>query len=194
MERQAVSLLAACTDSQLSSFVKSGSSDAFAELTSRYLELVRVKSAPFRGTFLDNDDLCQEGLCGLYHAACTYHKEKGVSFSSYAGVCIHNCVIIAYRKAMNARRRPPNGFVSISEENQLSSPESEEPEALMLAKERLHNMQKLMQNHLTQMEQQVLMLYLSGCSYAEIAQRMCITPKAADNALQRARQKLKKQP
>jgi RNA polymerase sporulation-specific sigma factor len=43
------------------------------------------------------------------------------------------------------------------------------------------------------MEQHVLMLYLSGCSYAEIAKRMGITQKAADNALQRVRQKLKKQ-
>ena len=41
------------------------------------------------------------------------------------------------------------------------------------------------------MERQVLMLYLGGYSYKEIADSLRITSKAADNALQRVRRKLK---
>ncbi len=187
--------LTTCTDNQLVTCVKAGSADAFVELATRYFDLIRAKSASFHGTFLDRDDLCQEGLLGLYHAACTYQEEKGIGFSSYAGVCIRNCVIMAYRKAMNVRRRPPNGFVPLSsnEGELLSSSESEDPESMLLAKEHLQAVLCAIQNTLSSMEQHVLMLYLSGCSYAEIAKRMGITQKAADNALQRVRQKLKKQ-
>lgn len=193
MDKQFDQILTACTDSQLSESVKNGIPDAFVELTARYLDLVRAKASPFHCTFLDGDDLCQEGLWGLYLAACTYQQERGSSFSTYAGICIQNRVVMAYRKAMNARRQPPNGFVPLSEGEELSAPEAEDPEVMLLSKERLENVQRAVQNTLTKMEQRVLRLYLSGCSYAEIAQKMGISQKAADNALQRVRQKLRKQ-
>ena len=185
--------LNACTDSQLAAYVKAGSSEAFAALTARYLELVRTKSIPFHCGFLDRDDFCQEGLWGLYHAACTFQSERGAKFSTYAGTCIQNHMITAYRKAVSGCRQPLSGFVSLSEGAEVSAPESEDPEARILVQERLSAMRTAIQKMLTPMEQQVLLLYMNGNSYAEIAETMQITPKAADNALQRVRQKLRKQ-
>jgi RNA polymerase sporulation-specific sigma factor len=185
--------LTACTDSQLAVYIQKGDADAFVELTARYLDLIRAKSAPFHCTFLDRDDFCQEGLWGLYHAACSYQQGKGCSFSTYAGICIQNHVITAYRKAITERRQPPNGFVPLSDGETFSAPDTEDPETILLSKERMENIQFSVEHILTKMEQQVLVLYLNGCSYAEIAQKMRITQKAADNALQRVRQKLRKQ-
>ena len=44
---------------------------------------------------------------------------------------------------------------------------------------------------LSRREKQVLLLYLRGLSYAQIAKSLGLTEKAVDNALQRARAKLK---
>ncbi|WOC33607.1 MULTISPECIES: sigma-70 family RNA polymerase sigma factor [Caproicibacterium] len=193
MDKPLEHVLSACTDGQLAESVQNGIPDAFAELTARYLDLVRAKATPFHCTFLDADDLCQEGLWGLYLAACTYQPDKGARFSTYAGICIRNCVVAAYRKAVNGRQLPPNGFVPLSEGEELSAPEADEPEVLLLSKERLETVQEAVQKVLTPMEQRVLKLYLSGCKYSEVAQKIGISQKAADNALQRVRQKLRKQ-
>jgi RNA polymerase sporulation-specific sigma factor len=51
--------------------------------------------------------------------------------------------------------------------------------------------QQRIQQNLSKIEQQVLILYLSGCSYHEVAAKLGVTSKAVDNALQRVRLKLK---
>ena len=53
------------TDNQLVSFIQKGNSDAFVELTARYLSFIRAKAYPFRSSVLEADDLCQEG-CLVY--------------------------------------------------------------------------------------------------------------------------------
>ena len=46
-------------DQQLAALVRDGDPDAFLELTSRYMTLIRAKAAPFHGTMLEADDLCR---------------------------------------------------------------------------------------------------------------------------------------
>ena len=50
-----------------------------------------------------------------------------------------------------------------------------------------------MERQLTERERGVLTAYMTGMSYAEIAQSLEITEKAVDNAMQRARRKLRKE-
>ena len=151
--------LSAYTDAQLSSLIKEGNSDAFVELTARYVELIRAKSAPFHGTFLDHDDFYQEGLWGLYTAACTYRTDKGSRFSTYASICIHNRILMAYRNAKCGRNQPLDGFVSLNEEINLSASDTANPEAQYLSKERLQQVHFAIQNMLTEMEQKTLHLF-----------------------------------
>ena len=54
------------SDIELSALIKAGNPDAFSELAERYLSLVRIKVLPYRCAMLDGDDLCKEGLMGLY--------------------------------------------------------------------------------------------------------------------------------
>ena len=61
----------------------------------------------------------------------------------------------------------------------------------MIAEESYAGLKRLLSEVLTPLEQEVLRLYFSGCSYYEAASRLQVSPKSVDNALQRVRRKLK---
>jgi len=181
------------TDSQLACLVSNGNSDAFVELTARYMSLIRVKAAPFRCTMREADDLCQEGLWGLLCAARTYDATGKAAFRTYAGVCINNRIIMAFRAAASRKNSPLNDFVSLSDDGlQIDMADSTtNPETILMDRESVIAIQRRIQKNLSKIEQQVLILYLSGCSYHEVAAKLGVTAKAVDNALQRVRLKLK---
>ena len=143
---------------------------------------------------LEADDLCQEGLLGLLDAVRNYREDGGASFRTYAGVCITNRIIMAYRWAAGRKNFPLNNFVPLSEEGAscgVFAGEEANPEKMLVEEEDLLLLKRFISRGLSKMERQVLMLYLGGYSYKEIADSLCITSKAADNALQRVRRKLK---
>lgn len=181
-------------DSRLAALVREGNSDAFLELTSRYMTLIRAKAAPFHSTMLEADDLCQEGLLGLLDAVRSYREERGASFRTYAGTCITNRIIMAYRWAVGGKNLPLNDFVPLNEDGASYrgiAEENADPEKMLVDEENLRLLKQFISRDLSKMEHQVLMLYLGGYTYQEIANALHITSKAADNALQRVRRKLK---
>ena len=98
-----------CSDVQLSALVRQGQGDAFAELSARYLGLIRAKAQRFEGASApEKEDLWQEGLLGLYAAAVSYKPEGGAEFSTYAGVCIYNRMASAVRRHGSSGNRPLN--------------------------------------------------------------------------------------
>lgn len=194
MPEKEASRLADCPDGRLAELVKQGDGEAFAELTSRYLSMIRAKTSPFRGGILETDDLCQEGLLGLLRAAQTFDPANGASFRTYAGVCVTNRIVSARRSSSGRRHDPMSNFVSLSGDDAPDYPADElsaDPEAALDEREDLRSLWSSIEKLLTPMEQRVLRFYLSGCGYREIAGKLSIPEKAADNALQRARFKLK---
>lgn len=193
-EENRLQQMAQCSDRELAELVSRGEPDAFVELTARYLAMIRSKASRFRGGMLETDDLSQEGLVGLLNAARTYNPDAGASFKTYAGVCIGNSMVMACRKAASQKNLPLQHFVSLSD----YSPETDvtdtasNPETVLIDNENLELMRHRMERSLSKLEQNVLMLYVGGCSYSEISSKLGITCKAADNALQRVRLKLKK--
>lgn len=181
------------TDDQLVCLVKSGNSDAFVELTARFMSLIRVKASPFRCTMLEADDLCQEGLLGLLGAARSYDIKGKAGFRTYAGICINNRIIMAYRTASSQKNIPLNNSVSLSDGcSQMDISDcTKDPETMLLNSESFKTIQQKIHTLLSKLEQQVLMLYLGGCSYQEIAAELRVSPKVVDNALQRVRLKLR---
>lgn len=189
------SSLSGCSDGRLAELVKQGDSEAFAELTARYMVLVRTRAQSLRGGCAEREDFCQEGLVGLLNAARTYDPANGASFRTYAGVCISNRMIMAYRAAAGRKNDPLRNFVSLSDEGADGYPASDggsDPEALLADRESFEAMCRKVESLLTPLELRVLRLYLGGGSYGEIARALSVPPKAADNALQRARLKLRR--
>ena len=68
------------------------------------------------------------------------------------------------------------------------------PEDLILARERTEELYAELSQCLSKLEKQVLDLYLKGLSYREIAQVLKRDEKAIDNAVQRIRRKLARNP
>lgn len=184
------------TDDQLVDFVQKGNADAFVELTARYLSLIRVKAYPFRSCALEADDLCQEGLLGLFSAARNYKQGGRAGFQTYAGVCIQNRMVAAYRACTRQKTIPLSQFVSFSDHEILEIPvravnrQETNPEDLLIDRENLEVVHQQIRQSLSKLEQQVLFLYLSGRSYSEIAANLAVSPKSVDNAIQRVRRKL----
>ena len=63
---------------------------------------------------------------------------------------------------------------------------------LLIKKESLQSLKKTISKCLSEKEKQVLELYLAGESYANIADKLKMSQKSVDNALQRIRRKLRK--
>ena len=67
-----------------------------------------------------------------------------------------------------------------------------DPEELIISKEELKNIENKMNELLSDLELEVLELYLNGKSYQYIADKLHRDVKSIDNALQRVKRKLEK--
>lgn len=177
------------TDNSLARLVREGRGDAFAELSARYLGLIRGKARLFEGAGApEKEDLWQEGLLGLYAAAITYNPECGAAFSTYAGVCVYN------RMASAVRRHGSSGNRVLNESLPLEAVQGavgEGPQALLELRENFQAFQARLGESLSPLERRALGLYLSGVRRQEAAQRLGLSPRTFDNALHRARKKVK---
>ena len=134
------------------------------------------------------DDAVQEATIALYNAIKTYDPEKS-SFSTFASLCIKRAVI-GFARKNGAQKNVPDDMLSSLEDAEISDETT--PEAIIIAKEDYDNLTQNIKVELSSMEYEVLQLFLSGLSYADISASLKITEKAVDNALSRIRKKLKK--
>ena len=120
----------ACGDAQLAALVRAGQGEAFAELSARYLGLIRAKAKLFEGASApEKEDLWQEGLLGLYAAAISYQPGRGASFPTYAGVCVYNQMASAVRRHGSSGNRPLNESVPLEDAGEAAVEAG--PEALL---------------------------------------------------------------
>ncbi len=160
---------------------------AMEALILRYTSMVWNRVRQYQGNF-DAEDLAQEGFLGLISAACRYEKIRGVPFSAYAGKCITNSIVSALRQCRNlplpvgAYDVPPLSQVQDSAAAPDSVVQSRIAAALMIC---------AMVNRLSRREYQVCLLIYGGATYAQAAASLGISVKSVDNALQRARRKLR---
>ena len=142
------------------------------------LYLIRSLGAP-KG---ETEDLKQEGLMGLYKACLLFDPEKA-SFSTFARVCMRSAVVDALRRAA------PVGEVPRFPEEEVSR--AADPQKILVDRERLQRILSEMDRLLSKLERAILMERLRGSDSAEIARTLGVTCRTVDNALFRARAKLK---
>ncbi|CDA72249.1 rNA polymerase sigma factor sigma-70 family [Ruminococcus sp. CAG:579] len=168
------------SDEELAALAKQ-STEAAGELTKRFFAPIRAAAVAIDQQI--SDDLLQEGLLAMLSAVGSFDEKRG-SLRAYVMTCARNRMLSAVR-----RNKPLGGDYDGSEELE----DKTEPAADDGAMELFRELYEAMERQLTERERGVLTAYMTGMSYAEIAQSLEITEKAVDNAMQRARRKLRKE-
>ena len=192
-------------DEELVLMAQNGDDAAQEYLLDKYKSLVRAKSSAYFLIGADSEDIIQEGMIGLYKAVRDYNEEKNASFRSFAELCVNRQMITAIKAATRQKHQPLNSYVSLNtpvyeEESeqtymdflQSSSGSLLNPEALLIGQENKSFLEDQMVKNLSSFETRVLVLYLQGRSYFEIANVLDKPEKSIDNALQRVKKKLEK--
>lgn len=182
--------LAELSDAELAVLVKSGNDSAFDVLTLRYLRNIGFLANKYSADGYERNDFVQEGLMGLLSACRTFDIAQKTSFKSYVDIVVERRFISIVRKAKAQKAVPSASIVSLEESTEELEGEHTNPEELMIAKEHFSLLFGKLRELLSDREYRALMMYCGGLSYAEIAEKLCITAKSADNALQRAKKKI----
>ncbi len=178
------------SDAQLSALVRQGHGEAFAELSARYLGLIRAKAKLFEGAAApEKEDLWQEGLLGLHAASISYRPEKGTAFSTYAGTCVYNRMVSAVRRHGSSANRPLNESVPLEDAGEAAVEAG--PESFVELREEFRSFYEKMDVSLSSLERRALAFYLCGYGRKEAAQLAGMPLRTYDNALHRVKAKLK---
>jgi len=191
------------TDEQLVELVHQGNTEALDYLINKYRVFVKAKARSYFLIGADKEDIIQEGMIGLYKAVRDFKGDKLTSFKAFAELCITRQIITAIKTATRQKHIPLNSYVSLDkpiydEESDrtlmdvITSSESENPERLMINREEYSHFEEKISEILSELEQQVLTLYLDGQSYNEISEELNRHVKSIDNALQRVKRKLER--
>ncbi len=188
---------AQASDEQLVAAARLGCDDSITALLIRYLPFITRKAVACGHSFMDEDDFIQEGLIALFRAICFYKNDKSATFVTFATTCINNSFRSALRSGELLKHKPLRSYVSLEEHNAASdiyrtgdANNGCSPETLVIKKEEYALIKQTIRSLLSGLEREILMLYLKGLTYEQMAVRLGVTRKAVDNALQRARKKL----
>ena len=182
-----------CDDSQLLQCAQSGNENALAVLISRYMGLVKKKAQAYSISAYEQEDVIQEGLIGLMNAITFYDADSDYSFNTFANTCIDNRIRKALQYTNTNKFKSLDRAVSIDhlDYDEVYDAQSATPEDIVIAREKLNAVKAGVDTLLSDLEKEVLFLYLDGNDYKQISQKLGTTAKAVDNALQRVRRKLK---
>ena len=182
---------------------KDGNARAQEYLITKYENFVKAKAKSYFLIGADKEDIYQEGMIGLYKAIRDFKPDKLTSFKAFAELCVTRQIITAIKTATRQKHIPLNTYVSLNkpiyeEESDrtlldvLSGLKITDPEELVISQEQMLYIEKEISNVLSELELEVLMYYLDGKSYQEIACDLDRHAKSIDNALQRVKRKLEK--
>ena len=179
------------TDENLIEMCRQNDQEAYSILVGRYLFVVRTRAAAYNTGEIDFEDLVQEGLIGLMNAVKSFDKDFGTKFSTFATLCIDRNILSAVRKALSKKQIPKSALVFIEEQADFEDFSKSNPEDIFFLQESVSLIRQRMSEKLSKREKSIMELYLAGKSYVEIADALCCSQKAVDNALTRARKKLR---
>ncbi len=190
-------------DEDLVELSAAGDRNATECILARYKNLVRSKARMYFLVGADKEDIIQEGMIGLFKAIRDFDRDRLASFKGFAELCVRRQILTAVKTATRQKHMPLNTYVSLS--NPVNDGESEgvleeilsnrieaDPERLFISKENAAFINDKIKEVLSDLEKKVLMFYLEGKSYQEIASILSKPQKSIDNALQRVKKKMEK--
>lgn len=176
-------------DDELIEAIKKGDKDAAEELMRRYKYLVIKSTRPYYIIGAEQDDLVQEGMLGLYRAALSYNVGSNAKFLTYAYQCVKTSIIDAIKIATNKKNSWVKNYVESDFNLKGTGPS---PEVIA---EQLESSQELVDKiraTLSNREFIVFNLYVAGNSISDITEITNTSYKSVENALQRLRDKIRK--
>ncbi len=189
------------TDDEIVKCAQKGSQLAIEYLLKKYKNSVQNKARSYFLVGADRDDIVQEGMIGLYKAIRDYRIDRLASFRAFAELCITRQIITAIKAATRQKHQPLNSYVSLNKPiyNQestrtlldvLQGEKLTNPEDLFISQEAYELLETSIKEMLSDLEKNVLLEYLKGKTYEEIAKALDRHVKSVDNALQRVKRKL----
>ncbi len=164
----------------------SADSEKIAELISRYMKTVFAAAVKY-SNMADYEELVSDGMQGLMSAIQGYSSEKG-EFSKYLSVILENRMKNTARRAIRHNNRlsgsQPEDFEKIPDTKPT-------PEEIVIDRESREALLRDMHTELTVLELRCIEGVMMGLSYGEIAKVLEIDRKSVDNAVTRARAKLR---
>ncbi len=190
-------------DEDVVEFAREGDDAALEYLINKYKNFVRAKARSYFLIGADREDIIQEGMIGLYKAIRDFRMDKLSSFRAFAELCITRQIITAIKTATRQKHIPLNSYVSLNKPiydedsdrtllDVISGSKISDPEELIISREEFDDIEEKMGEILSSLEWKVLMSYLEGKSYQEIAEDLKRHVKSIDNALQRVKRKLER--
>ena len=193
------------TDEVLIQKLRDGQNDITDFIMNKYKNLVRKKAQSMHILGADRDDLIQEGMIGLFKAIRDYDCGRDASFYTFADLCISRQMYSAVEASLRKKHIPLNSYISlytrideddtssnVTLENALTSDKDLNPEQQLIDRENVRLLEEAIEKDLSAVERRVLGLYLTGMSYTQIAKVLNKDEKSTDNALHRAKSKLRK--
>ena len=170
--------------------------NAFSSLVKVFMPYIHKRASRIKLVGMMHEDIVQEGLIGLLDAIDRYDEAKGSSFEAFAITCIDNRIFTALRQSAAKKNSPFYDYLSLSEDPEeiqstFNMPVIPSAEEIVVLREDLAAAITMINENLSEFEKKVLALYLEGYSYIAISELLHTSSKSVDNALARARKKLR---
>ena len=186
-------------DYELLNYIAEGNEDANNIIIKKYEPLINkiaIKMLPYcKNNGLDKNDLIQEGMIGLNHAIDKYHEMEDTLFYTYAKKCIERKIISVVIASNRNKNKILNESISYDDEENLLlkfiKDTNPNPEEFMIDIELENDLIEKIKEVLTDLEEQVFELLISGFKYKEIAEILDKDQKSIDNAIQRLKTKIR---
>ncbi|MCR5798839.1 MAG: RNA polymerase sporulation sigma factor SigH [Lachnospiraceae bacterium] len=192
------------SDDELIIMLRDGDERIVDRLMDKYKDLVKSKAKSMYILGAEPEDLIQEGMIGLFKAIRDYDIGRDASFATFAQLCVNRQMYNALQASNRQKHIPLNSYVSLYSKPEGDNDNDTElienvaattdfnPESMMIDRENVTALEKAIDEALSPLEKQVLDLFMTGMGYVEIAGVLGRDEKSTDNALQRARGKVKK--
>jgi RNA polymerase sigma-70 factor (ECF subfamily) len=168
---------------------KSGDESALSELYARYAPLIDSTCSRHLRTAPSEEELRSEIISVFWEAVKTYDLgQTAVTFGHYTQVCTHNRLASCGRKWKRMPSPLPLEDARISEQG---ADDENNPAHYLAERERYLDLLGKIERLLSDRERAVWLLFIDGQTPSEIAEHLGISKKDVENAIFRARKKLR---
>ncbi len=164
---------------------------AFEELLARYTPLIDAMTARFcsaDATVQDREDLRQEAVLAFYRALQHFETaQTAVTFGNFAKLCIRNALVSHLRSI-----KRHEALILLEDEELPEVTDGTDLPQLVAEEESYLSLARLVHDNLSEYENRIWWLYLSGRTARQIAWELGRDERSVQNAVYRIRQKLRR--